>query len=194
MQKKVLTFSIPRQSVQKSVAYWGARESARLELQEMFDADPFNCDKIIFQVREFVTSAVNDWRLTINSSTKRFLSELVCNAYDSFNKLNLSQEIPLILKVVIKEKSGDLWIKVMDNGAGFQNKDKSQYFSRKDFIPEDKEPSKNIGSSKIGLKYLETSVMEMRGNLFFKNRKAQGASVYLQLPTPGLFESCCIIC
>jgi hypothetical protein len=114
MPKKIITFTIPSQSIQKSVAYWGARGKARLELQEVFEADPFNCDAITFQLRESIKYALNDWDLELSSSTERYLSELVSNAYDSFSKFDLSQDKPLILKIVVKEgKRGNLCVKIM---------------------------------------------------------------------------------
>jgi K+-sensing histidine kinase KdpD len=200
MPKKIFIFEIPRVSIQKSVSYWETCRKGKvrdydklLALREELLSDPYNCETITSQVRETIKNALIDWDLSLNNSTERFLSELVSNAYDSFNTLDGNPEENLVLKIVIKEKTGNLWIKIMDNGAGFQNQAKGNYFSRKDVVPEIKDPAKHIGGSKIGLDSLERSLKEMNGILFFKNRKEQGASVYLQIPAPGLSKQRCIL-
>ena len=75
----------------------------------------------------------------------------------------------------------------------FKIKRKDCIFFEKILFLKIKDPSKNIGCSKIGLENLESAVKDMGGILFFKNRNKDGASVYLQLPAPVLSKGCCSI-
>lgn len=178
--RKELIIVVPQGSAKKSVSHWTGGDNSTLD----YGFDPYNLDNTSLRITNFVNSSLAELNINLNNSISTFLNETVSNAYDSYVSRSTIPTDPLILKIVIKEVRKKVVVKIMDNGVGFKNQDRGVLFTRADIREEPKDKNKFIGGLGRGLVNLETSLERVNGMLFFKNRKATGASVYLCFDKP----------
>lgn len=193
--RKEFILEIPADSVERSIMVYNYRDDVADEILRAFVKDPNNVNEINKKIKEFLLSIIparpkdmtglayygnNDFAHFYDSE----LSELINNSYDSFYaklKNNMNSNENLIIKIVVIKDEKNITFKVADNGSGFINQPKSQFFKYNDIRVYSKQlPA--IGGCGAALYGANLSITSLGGTLFFKNRKDAGASIYITAP------------
>ncbi|KTC76956.1 ATP-binding protein [Legionella brunensis] len=112
------------------------------------------------------------------------LQELLENSYDSYAKKGLCVGSSLQIKLVVKQIDTGIVVMIKDNGSGFPEQKKGDYFMIANIKPEHKDAELYCGGEGIGLNRLHNQFAKEKIGLFFKNRKETGAAVQLKF-TPN---------
>lgn len=129
----------------------------------------------------WMKNKLNEQQIKINEHLQICFDEVIRNAYDAF--IEKAEHEDLILKMIIKQiNDNSLLVKLSDNGKGFINHEKSVEFMRNSIENPHKDKTFYLGGDFIGLNLLENILSKNHATLYFKNRKNEGASVYMKFP------------
>lgn len=146
--------------------------------------DEFNYSKIAYKIFHFLDlelPVIYPEFLKSNRQVEfRCIRELVKNSYDSYALGGLHLNQSLILKVVIQKRKDGVIVKIKDNGSGFLERDGADLFSTTEVICQKKESDSGLlGGQQCGLRLFEKHLNYLGGQLFLKNRKHEGAAIYM---------------
>ena len=102
-----------------------------------------------------------------------FLYNLISNAI-KYNKPNGK------IIIIIKERLDNILIKVMDTGIGISKEDQEKVFQR--FYRVDKQRSKIVAGTGIGLAIVKHIVQFYNGSISLKSKENEGTSIEISLP------------
>jgi len=110
------------------------------------------------------------------------MREIVDNAYDAYALRGLKYGCNLVIKAVVQEKNGKIFIKIKNNGPSFTNLPNGRLYPISKIEYSNKEKTGVLGGRRLGLRITEKYVNQYGGKLFVKNRKKGGAAVYMEFP------------
>ena len=82
--------------------------------------------------------------------------------------------------IIIKERLDNILIKVMDTGIGISKEDQEKVFQR--FYRVDKQRSKIVAGTGIGLAIVKHIVQFYNGSISLKSKENEGTSIEISLP------------